>query len=202
LSSGSFFGIDFMACISFLRVDSAVHEFIVTSRRVGTHEASMCEVEGLPIYTRLSPVAPMARSGRAWAALIAAGCVALLLTAAWLTPSPSGHGTHTQLGLTACAFLERTGIPCPGCGMTTAFAHTVRGHFLTALFTQPMGFVLAVLAAVVAWAAGYEAVTGRPIHRLPRQIGLNLTTVTIMAVVLTILAWVWKIVWVVQLHAG
>ena len=162
----------------------------------------MGSVEGLPIYTRLSPVAPLTRGTRTWAALISAGCVALLLTAAWLTPSPTGHGTHTQLGLTACAFLERTGIPCPGCGMTTAFAHTVRGHLLRAFATQPMGFVLAVLAAVVAWAAAYEALTGRPIHRLPRQIGLNLTAATILAVALTILAWAWKIVSVVQFHLG
>ena len=37
-----------------------------------------------------------------------------------------------------------TGFPCPTCGMTTAFAHTVRGQWLRAFLVQPAGFVLAV----------------------------------------------------------
>ena len=37
-----------------------------------------------------------------------------------------------------------TGIPCPTCGMTTAFSHCVRGHWLTSFIVQPAGCLVAV----------------------------------------------------------
>ena len=43
-----------------------------------------------------------------------------------LHPDPSLLGTHVQLGLPPCAFLTWTGLPCPTCGLTTAFAHMAR----------------------------------------------------------------------------
>ncbi len=154
-------------------------------------------VQPLRIYTRTSPALPTSPTGRFVAAALSLFCVSLLTLAAWLTPASSGFGTHTQLGLTPCDFFVRTGVPCPGCGMTTAFSHTVRGHFLTAAYTQPMGFVLALVAALVAWGAGYEAVTGRQVHRLLRGIGglaggggLGLVW---LGLGLTVVAWAWKI---------
>lgn len=41
-----------------------------------------------------------------------------------------------------CAFLAATGLPCPQCGMTRAFVHGVRGHFVTAFLSSPGGFAL------------------------------------------------------------
>lgn len=74
---------------------------------------------------------------------------AVLLTAARLTPSPLGHGTHTQLGIPPCGFFVVTGLPCPGCGMTTAFAHAIRGQLVDAVRANPFGFV--VFAMTCAW---------------------------------------------------
>lgn len=37
-----------------------------------------------------------------------------------------------------------TGYPCPTCGMTTAFAHVVRGELISAFHAQPAGLVLAL----------------------------------------------------------
>jgi hypothetical protein len=52
--------------------------------------------------------------------------------------------------------LITTGYPCPTCGMTTAFSHTVRGQWGRALWDQPAGFVLALgtmaLTIVCVWA--------------------------------------------------
>lgn len=62
-----------------------------------------------------------------------------------LKPSPTGLGTHEQLGLPPCFFLQLTGIPCPGCGLTTCFAHSVRLHFYQAFITQPFGLILFAL---------------------------------------------------------
>ena len=35
--------------------------------------------------------------------------------------------THTTMGLPPCTFYEKTGLPCPSCGMTTSFALLIRG---------------------------------------------------------------------------
>ncbi len=75
-----------------------------------------------------------------------AGCVVLLGLASWLRPDEQGVGTHQQLGLPPCSLVQYGGIPCPTCGMTTAFASTVRGHWLAAVLTQPLGFALALVS--------------------------------------------------------
>ncbi len=66
----------------------------------------------------------------------------VLLTAAFLTPSAAGHGTHMQLGLPPCGFLLITGYPCPGCGLTTCFAHMVRLEVVEATAANPFGVLL------------------------------------------------------------
>lgn len=78
------------------------------------------------------------------ATLVLAICLTLLGIAMRLTPDPRGFGTHHQLGMGACGMLLTTGLPCPTCGMTTAFAHAVRGQFLAAAWAQPGGLVLAL----------------------------------------------------------
>ena len=99
--------------------------------------------------------------GRLYAAGVAAGAGALLLTAAWLTPSRAQMGTHRQLGLPPCGFVITTGFPCPTCGMTTAFAHTVRGEFPAAMRAQVGGFVLAAGTIVAFVLSLMTTVTGR-----------------------------------------
>lgn len=84
------------------------------------------------------------------AALIGLGvCIAILGTAAWMTPDPRGHGSHEQLGLPPCGMVATWGLPCPTCGMCTSFSLAIRGRFLTAFVTQPAGLVifLVVIAA-------------------------------------------------------
>ncbi len=67
---------------------------------------------------------------------------AVLITAAMLTPSPLGHGTHMQLGLPPCGFLVVTGYPCPGCGLTTCFTHMIRGEVVAASRCNAFGVML------------------------------------------------------------
>jgi hypothetical protein len=99
--------------------------------------------------------------GRFLTALVTAGCWAVLGIAVTLTPSPTGFGTHEQFHMGACGMLLRTGYPCITCGMTTAFAHLVRGHLWQAFLTQPAGFALGLLT-VVAGVVGLAGVlTGR-----------------------------------------
>jgi len=83
-----------------------------------------------------------------WSRLYAAGLLAAtvaLLAVAWsLKPDRHHMGTHEQLGLPPCGFVAMTGYPCPTCGMTTAFAHVVRGQLVAAFYAQPAGTVLAI----------------------------------------------------------
>jgi hypothetical protein len=74
--------------------------------------------------------------------------IGLLVLASRLMPSPRGLGTHQQLGLPPCTIVAWYGIRCPSCGMTTAWAHLVRGE-LAAAFRASAGGALLAMAAVV-----------------------------------------------------
>ncbi len=78
-----------------------------------------------------------------------------------LAPSPTGAGTHCQLGLPPCGMLETTGLPCPTCGVTTAFSLAAHGRLAEALPTQPFGFAVFLLAAVGAGGLALALATRR-----------------------------------------
>lgn len=80
--------------------------------------------------------------------MVAIGGVAVLCLAALLEPDVRGFGTHTQLGLPPCGLRILTGAPCPGCGLTTAFAHAVRGEWMMAASANPLGLILFLLVCV------------------------------------------------------
>lgn len=103
---------------------------------------------------------PQRASGAADRALwlcAAATIAAVAMTARVIAPDARGVGTHTQLGLPPCPLLALTGLPCPACGLTTCFAHLVRGEFAAAWQCHAFGVVLfgAALAAFpyCVWAA-------------------------------------------------
>ena len=51
-------------------------------------------------------------------------------------------------GLTFCPFALCTGMACPGCGMTRAATHLIRGDVATALGYHPLILPVAVLSVV------------------------------------------------------
>lgn len=144
-----------------------------------------------PIFVLEARTEPASGIDRVLAAGIAVATLALLVVAAWLEPSPTGVDTHAQLGLARCGWLARTGIPCMTCGMTTSFALVADGRLLAALWVQPLGATLAVLATFVFWIAGYVAVSGRPVWRLLP--GWSAAYTTLLVVAFGVLAWGWKI---------
>jgi hypothetical protein len=96
------------------------------------------------------------RGGR-WLLVLMIAAVFLL---AWmLSPDDSGSGTHRQLGLPECLLLQATGVRCPTCGMTTAFAQFVRGHWASALQANPAGVLLA-LGLAISWPVLVLSLTG------------------------------------------
>lgn len=88
----------------------------------------------------------------------------MLAVGAWLEPSPDGHGTHAQLGLPACGWVQVLGKPCPTCGMTTAVSLAAHGRPVQSFLTQPAGFLVAVAAAAAFWVALHVAITGSRTH--------------------------------------
>lgn len=68
-----------------------------------------------------------------------------------------------------CPFRTLTGLWCPGCGLTRATHHVLRGDVAQALrFNVLVGLVLA--AIVAAWLSWLAAAAGRPsrrAHRVP-----------------------------------
>jgi len=59
-----------------------------------------------------------------------------------------------------CGFKQRTGLPCPTCGMTTATLAFAQGKVLEALYIQPAGGFLCCVAVVAAFLAFLIAVFG------------------------------------------
>jgi hypothetical protein len=143
------------------------------------------------IFASRSEVRRETPLGRVLALAVSLGCLALLARAATLTPSPSGMGTHLAMGMGRCGFLERTGLPCPSCGMTTSFAWLTRGNAAASLYVQPMGTLLAVAAAITTWAGLYIAITGRPVYCIVRLLPARFAFLSLVG--FAILAWAWKI---------
>ena len=143
------------------------------------------------IYVRPQSHDRLSLHSRLIALTTSLSCLAVLPVAAKLQPSPNGLGSHRQLGLQECQFESRTGIPCPTCGMTTSFAHFVRGQILASFWVQPMGTILALLTTMAFWAALYIAISARPAHRLLNLIPARYYLLPLLA--LLVLAWAWKI---------
>jgi hypothetical protein len=160
-----------------------------------------------PIARPVHPLGPIIRFerfihprlGRTIAAVICFATVTPLVIAAQLTPDPAGVGTHEQLGFPSCGLFLATGVPCPTCGMTTAFAHAVRGQWIAAIIAQPAGAALAFAAMLTTLAAAISLATGRGwrlnIYRVSTR------KLVIAAVAFAILAWGYKILTASTTHA-
>ncbi len=88
---------------------------------------------------------------------IALGLVVVFGIAVCLDPYRGGKvwtdETHTQMGLPPCTFKVVTHVPCPSCGMTTAFALLVRGDIYNSMRANFAGTALAIMCLLyVPWA--------------------------------------------------
>ena len=117
-----------------------------------------------------------------------------LVVAYYLQPDPTGLGTHQQLGFEPCVLPTRWGIRCPACGMTTAWAHCVRGQWSSALAANVGGSLACLATASFALCCYAAAFAG---WRLLRVSIVKLITVTLLVVCAVTL-----IDWIVRIFAG
>ncbi len=126
------------------------------------------------------------------AAFMCIMAMSLLVVAAQLDPDPTGVNTHTQMGIAPCGFLQRTGMPCATCGMTTSFALAADGDLIGSFITQPAGAIFALLTAIVAIVSGYAAIAGLSLWPLAVMCWRPATIIALGAVVIA--AWGYKII--------
>lgn len=129
---------------------------------------------------------------RGVALLVALLCLAPLAVGAWLTPSPEGHGTHTQLGLPPCGWVIAMNKPCFACGMTTAVTQAAHGDFVKAFIVQPAGALFAICSAIGFWAALHVALTGSMLGPVCARMLRPLVLWAALGVVLA--AWGYKVI--------
>jgi hypothetical protein len=117
-----------------------------------------------------------------------------LAVACVLEPSPQNRGTHQQLGLPPCTVVVLFGHRCPACGMTTAWAHLVRGHWVEAMRANVGGALLGLFDVLaVPWLLA-SAARGRWLGWVP---DMNVVAWVIAAIMLVTL-----IDWAVRMIVG
>jgi hypothetical protein len=94
---------------------------------------------------------------RGWALIGAAGFAALAVLHAWVPPDAASFAF--------CPLRRLTGVPCPACGMTRAFAHLAKGEWSAAVHDHPLAPLLAAELGLAWLAWGCQAAG---LLRLPR----------------------------------
>lgn len=108
------------------------------------------------------PALRIGLTGRLLWAVVGSVCLVVLTLATWLPPDPRGFGTHEALsGAWPCGFILTTGLPCPTCGMTTAFSLLMHGRPLAAVVAQPAGAFLCLATACTLVLSIHVTATGR-----------------------------------------
>lgn len=95
------------------------------------------------------------RAFHVWLLAGLTGLAGLAVLHAWM---PSGDPSGA-----VCLSRRLLHIPCPGCGMTRAFAHLAKGEWSAALVLHPLAPVVA-LEMVLGWILWGAAVFRRPLR--------------------------------------
>ena len=133
------------------------------------------------------PTRTHSRGERLGFAALGVALFACLALAAWLEPDPSGLGTHKKLGLPDCTMHSLLGIRCPGCGMTTAWTHTLNGDLTQGLQSNTAGVILCILAMIVFPWLLWLAIRGKPFAR--GQYSFLAVTTLLVAVGISFFEW-------------
>ncbi len=102
--------------------------------------------------------------------------------------TPRRLETHRQLGLPECTFKEKTGMPCPSCGMTSSFSLVVRGDVLNSIRANWVGTLMAIVClGLIPWCL-VSVYLGRSLF--VRSIEMPLSMGIIVLLSLLLIRWV------------
>jgi Protein of unknown function (DUF2752) len=118
---------------------------------------------------------------RSWVAAGAAGLLAFLVLHFWVPP----EGARFVI----CPFRRLTGLPCPGCGLTRAFAHLAKGEWSAAVLDHPLAPLLAV-EIFVGWLTWGLLATGR----LRQRLGASMDRIVLWHAAALLVVWVGRLV--------
>jgi hypothetical protein len=90
-----------------------------------------------------------------------------------------------------CAFRQTTGVPCLGCGGTTAFGLVARGHVVAGLTENPLGGFAGLAAWTLALASILTLATGAPAGLA--RVGVAVLALLPLAFVVNALVWWWSL---------
>lgn len=85
-----------------------------------------------------------------------------------------------------CGFMQRTGLPCPTCGMTTATLAFAQGRIFEAFYTQPACGLLCsvmVIAAILAFIIAVFGVYFRFIERFFTEVKLRYMILALIIII-------------------
>ncbi|MDD5644932.1 MAG: DUF2752 domain-containing protein [bacterium] len=109
----------------------------------------------------------------------------------YLTPSPDSVGTHKKLFLPPCLFYEATGIPCPFCGSTTAFAYLAKGMVSEGIKANPFAGILFFASVYFLIYSGYCFILNKPFDHM--YFSLAAARFKWLIAVLVVISWVFKV---------
>ncbi len=99
-------------------------------------------------------------------------------------------------GPVICPIRNITGYPCPSCGVTRSLISLITGDITEALFINPLGILLSVLALVVVAAGGYDLLTRQQkLYRLYLQTEqwIKKPAIASFFILLVLANWYWNI---------
>ena len=113
------------------------------------------------------PSFPFLPGMRRWALAGAAGTAAFLVLRLWVPPEGAAF--------VFCPLRRFAGLPCPGCGLTRAFAHLAKGEWSAAVRDHPLAPLLAAELALLwlAWGGAAVGLLRLPAWSKPEQVVLG-----------------------------
>jgi hypothetical protein len=108
------------------------------------------------------------------------------------TANPAGESDD----ITVCLLKHVTNIPCPSCGSTRAVVSLLHGNFITALTTNPMGIIIALIMIFTPVWIMFDLITEKKTlleFYYKTEDFLRKPKVAVPLIVLVFINWIWNI---------
>lgn len=96
----------------------------------------------------------------------------------------------------SCMFKQITGIACPSCGSSRSVLAMLNNQFMEALIWNPLGFIIAAVLLILPFTIVYDLVWKQQLTMncyIRMEKLFRKPVITIAAVILILLNWIWNI---------